>query len=69
MLCSDEKKLNHSTLVYGEIKFDSYGIAFEKVALVVHAGLLSMYSEVGIVAVVLDQEQVRRTSRTRRYIL
>lgn len=27
----DEKKLNHSTLVYGEIKFDSYGIAFEKI--------------------------------------
>lgn len=27
----DEKKLNHSTLVYGEIKFDSFGIAFEKI--------------------------------------
>lgn len=28
---SDEKKLTKSTLVYGEIKFDSFAIAFEKV--------------------------------------
>lgn len=74
-LRSDEKKLNHSTLVYGEIRFDSFGIAFEKVR-VVPAGRHRRARRSSMVHTVTttlcmspDQEQVRRASEARRQVL